>query len=247
MTIGANLRRLRQQAGLSQPALAEKAGVTQQLISQLERDLQTSTKALPEIARALGVRVEQIDQNYADLTAQPEDPAPAAQRRQWPSIWRRDKQGKEFAEVPEWDRPMAARRKTTSGPLISHEEDEGDRRAVATWQLPAQFVENELGLRPGLTQIVRVRGDSMDDGSASGLVSGDRVFIDCSDTDPRQGGIFAVFDGDGVVVKQVELVRGAEPPQIICTSLNPRYSAFRLTLDGLVHIIGRVAGKITRL
>jgi phage repressor protein C with HTH and peptisase S24 domain len=121
-------------------------------------------------------------------------------------------------------------------------------RPIATWGFPASFVEAELGLRIGHADIIKIKGDSMDDGSARGLASGDRVLIDRRDTDPRQGGIFAVWDGEGVVVKRVEIVRGTQPPQIVCKSLNPGFDPFTLTLgDGHAHIIGRVAGKITRM
>lgn len=87
----------------------------------------------------------------------------------------------------------------------------------------------------------------MDDGSAKALTSGDRVVIDRKDTDPRQGGIFAVWDGDGVIIKQVEIVRGSSPPQIVCTSRNSNYKPITLDLDGNVHIIGRVSAKFSRM
>lgn len=120
-------------------------------------------------------------------------------------------------------------------------------RAVASWGLPASFVERELGLSFGHADIIQVRGDSMDDGTVHALVSGDRVIVDRRDTDPRQGGVFAVWDGDGVIIKQVELIRGHEPPRIVCKSLNRRYDPIELVLDGNAHIIGRVAGKISRV
>lgn len=121
----------------------------------------------------------------------------------------------------------------------------GDK-PVARWGLPDGFVQRELGLQFGFADIIQVRGDSMDDGSAKGLSSGDRVIIDRRDTDPRQGGIFAVFDGDGVIIKQVELLRDYEPARILCKSRNTAYDPITLVLDGSVRIIGRVAGVISR-
>lgn len=64
MGVPENIKALRRNAGLSQPALAEKAGVSQQLISQLENGRNLSTKYLPQIARALGVSVAAIDPAY---------------------------------------------------------------------------------------------------------------------------------------------------------------------------------------
>ena len=65
MPIPDNLRRLREERRLSQPRLAELAGVTQQLISQLERGENLTTRKLPQIARALGVQAHEIDENYS--------------------------------------------------------------------------------------------------------------------------------------------------------------------------------------
>lgn len=65
MTIGANLQRLRKAAKLSQTQLAKLSGVSQQLISQIETDVNNSTKELPALANALGVPVSEIDESYA--------------------------------------------------------------------------------------------------------------------------------------------------------------------------------------
>jgi phage repressor protein C with HTH and peptisase S24 domain len=64
MPIPDNLKRLREERRLSQPRLAELAGVTQQLISQLERGENLTTRKLPQIARALGVQAHDIDESY---------------------------------------------------------------------------------------------------------------------------------------------------------------------------------------
>ena len=61
MEISDNLRRFRTAAGLSQSELASKARVSQQLISQIERGENTTTKYLPRIARALGRSVFEVD------------------------------------------------------------------------------------------------------------------------------------------------------------------------------------------
>jgi transcriptional regulator with XRE-family HTH domain len=65
MPIPENLKRLREERRLSQPRLAELAGVTQQLISQLERGENLTTRKLPQIARALGVQAHDIDESYS--------------------------------------------------------------------------------------------------------------------------------------------------------------------------------------
>jgi transcriptional regulator with XRE-family HTH domain len=66
MGIPENIKRLRVDRKMSQPELARLAGVSQQLISQLENGKNTSTKYLPKIARALGVSMGEVDPEYVD-------------------------------------------------------------------------------------------------------------------------------------------------------------------------------------
>lgn len=65
MGIGENLKRLRTERRLSQKDLAGLSGVSQQLISQIERGENRTTKELPDLARALNVGVQEIDSSYA--------------------------------------------------------------------------------------------------------------------------------------------------------------------------------------
>lgn len=63
--IGENLRRLRKLKKLSQDRVAELAGVSQQLVSQLETGKAEKTTELPAIAQALGVSVHELDPAYS--------------------------------------------------------------------------------------------------------------------------------------------------------------------------------------
>lgn len=65
MGIKENLKRIREAKGFSQPRLAKESGVSQQLISRLENGVDLTSKRLPELARALGVPVHEIDENFA--------------------------------------------------------------------------------------------------------------------------------------------------------------------------------------
>lgn len=121
----------------------------------------------------------------------------------------------------------------------------GERGEVAadTWTFPPAFLKNELHLSLSASDIVRVRGDSME----PTLWDGDRVIVDRTDTDVRVDGIFAILDEGSLIIKQVEIVRGTDPVEIICKSRNPSYSAFNLVLDGNSRIIGRVVARIGRV
>lgn len=60
---------------MSQVKLAQISGVSQQLISQIENGVNTKTKELPELAKALRVNVAELDENFMDvaMTAEEED------------------------------------------------------------------------------------------------------------------------------------------------------------------------------
>lgn len=118
------------------------------------------------------------------------------------------------------------------------------RLVRAEWRFPENWLGGEMRLAAGTTDILPVDGASM----LPDLAPGDRVIVDRSNRDPKQDAIFAVKDGDSVIIKHVHLVRGSHPPRIICTSSNPRYEPFELILDGeQAEIIGRIAGRISKL
>ncbi len=59
--IGANIRRLREAAGLSQEELADRSGLHRTYISQVERAVKNATiVSLDKIARGLGVQLTEL-------------------------------------------------------------------------------------------------------------------------------------------------------------------------------------------
>lgn len=59
-TLGQRVRRLREARGMSQDDLAERSGVSQQAISQLEDDIVKQPRRIIEIAGALGISPEAL-------------------------------------------------------------------------------------------------------------------------------------------------------------------------------------------
>lgn len=83
--VSANLRRLRQQAGISQAALAEAAGLSRRMIVQLEGgDTNISLASLDRLAHALGA-------SFVDLVSSPD----AHQLSQPTVAWRGRQPGSE--------------------------------------------------------------------------------------------------------------------------------------------------------
>lgn len=88
-TIAENLTGRRTDAGISQAELAHASRVSQQLISQIERGVNLSTKHLPALARALRCSVSDLDESFFGaesgvdtpiLLDTPAPPRPAAAR-----------------------------------------------------------------------------------------------------------------------------------------------------------------------
>lgn len=257
-TLGSRLKHAREAAGLTQKQLAERTGMSgQSSIEAIEKGRSKNPTKLHEIAKACGVTVDWLlgREEGAPLKSRPKPQRDGSttQREASREVLRYISDP-DMASIPDAQvvrlPEIDLRGGASYGGGKSDEEwrdgDQGADKPVAFWGLPAGFAQRELGVQMGFADILQVRGDSMDDGTAKGLSSGDRVIIDRRDTDTRQGGIFAVFDGEGVIIKQVELQRGHEPPRIVCKSLNPRYDPITLLLDESVRVIGRVAGVISR-
>ena len=101
-----------------------------------------------------------------------------------------------------------------------------------------------LGLDPDFTDLVRIRGDSM----SPEIEDGDWVFVDRRIHHLTADDIYLLWDGFGVVVKSLAIVRGTKPPRVRIISANPKYPPDELDLDE-IFIIGRVhfrLGRITR-
>lgn len=81
--------------------------------------------------------------------------------------------------------------------------------------------------------LIDVRGDSME----PDFQHGDQILVDRRDTDPRQPGPFALWDGEGYVVKLVERVPQEKGVYRIF-SANGRYADYKVSADE-VTIMGR--------
>lgn len=113
---------------------------------------------------------------------------------------------------------------------------------TALWELPPDYLNRELRVRPGAARIIEVQGDSME----PLLVTGDRVMVNLLDRAPSPPGIFAIWDGFGVVVKRLEFIPNSDPPCIVISSDNPKHGRYERTADE-VNIIGRVVWFARRM
>lgn len=112
----------------------------------------------------------------------------------------------------------------------------------AVWRLPVDYLHTELRAKEAEVDFIPVDGDSM----IPTLLPGDRVMINRSQTAPSPDGLFAIFDGIGIAVKRLEVVKGSNPVRIRIKSDNPAHGTDEILADDL-QVIGRVVCKVTRL
>ncbi|SBV94046.1 putative Repressor protein CI [uncultured Alphaproteobacteria bacterium] len=225
-TLGDRTRERREQLGLSQGELGQRVGVSQQAIDQLESGATKRPRYVADLARELDVSIEWLQgkteergQGYLPQFLNPSTPTTTSRI---PEVDVRGGMGGggvvalEVNHVDEWGNSMAA------------------DNVRATWELPNDYLRHELRVAPAKAYLIEVRGDSM----SPTLETGDRVMIDTADTVPAPGGVFALFDGLGVVVKRLEHVPMSDPPIIKIISDNPHHGIYERTLEE-IRIIGR--------
>lgn len=115
-------------------------------------------------------------------------------------------------------------------------------RVVSEWLFPGPYLRHELRSNPAKTVVLEVIGDSM----SPSLESGDRVLVDTSYQRPNPDGIYVIDDGDGPMVKRVQLVRPSSPEQIKIISDNKNQETYTRLLSD-IRIVGRVAGRLTSM
>lgn len=107
---------------------------------------------------------------------------------------------------------------------------EGD---AATALVSRSLVEDQLRAKPTDLLLIEVRGDSM----SPDFLHGDQILVDRRDKNPRQPGAFALFDGDGIVVKLVERI-ATKAGWYRVFSANPRYTPYEVDAER-ANILGR--------
>jgi hypothetical protein len=108
------------------------------------------------------------------------------------------------------------------------------------WTLPPNIMQGALRATAKNIRAFEVIGDSMQ----PILYDHDRAFIDIRATHPHPEGIFALFDGYGLVVKRLQIIVGSEPLRLRILSANPAYPPYERLFEE-VKIIGRLAGRFT--
>jgi phage repressor protein C with HTH and peptisase S24 domain len=227
-TLGERLAKRREQLGLSQKALAEKVGVSQQSINKIETGQTRSPRNLEKLAESLSVTSQWLlfGEGNSAATSPKLDEIKESRLRveEWESM---EQDQKEFIDIPVLDVEASA----GSGAMPEEERE--------IYRLPfRRYTLRRLGVNARDARVVRVIGNSM----APLLRSGDVVGIDTANQFPiNDGDYYAIRDGDLIRVKQLV----AKPDGgVIIKSFNsaeyPDESLNRQEFEQRIHIIGRV-------
>jgi phage repressor protein C with HTH and peptisase S24 domain len=225
-----HIRELRKARGLTMDALARRANTTASQINKLEKgERRLTDEWMHRLAEAL-------DCSAASLMVERGGPTGARGPidRSGPSL-----------TIPEID----VRAGAGGGGLAKADvAPDGAGGTVATdelkgyWTFPEEYVRGELHVRPADAAIIEVRGDSM----SPTLLPGDRIMVDTGDRNPSPPGVFAMWDGFGVVAKRIEIVPNTDPVAINVKSDNPHHDDYQRSIDE-VSVIGRIVWVARRI
>lgn len=112
---------------------------------------------------------------------------------------------------------------------------------VQTGLVPRRFIEDELRASVSDLLLIETRGDSME----PDFMHGDQILIDKRDCNPVQPGSFALWDGDGYVIKLIERVPHKKGYYRIF-SANSRFSSYEVSAED-IEIMGRPVWFARRL
>jgi phage repressor protein C with HTH and peptisase S24 domain len=219
-SIAENLTATRKAAGMSQVDLATASGVSQQLISQIERGSNLSTKHLPALARALGCAVSDLDEAYRFAGV---DLLPAAGVAMSPDATP--------VLVSVYDLSASA----------GHGAFVGDYESIAySLAFPPDYLRRITKSNPAHLAIISVKGDSM----TPTLKDDDIVMVDTSKTSLGYDGLFVLRFHDALHVKRISRAR---PGFVTVISDNRAMYPEREFAESEVVVVGKViwsGGKV---
>jgi len=230
------IKELREAAGLSQEALGFQIGSDKATISRLENGSRKLTQErMVAIAQALGC-------SPGDLIATRGLELPVKHARQAHTAPPPVIAPTGIAEID------VRAGMGFGGEALAEYRPDGNGGAalgdavLGEWRMPNDYLRVELRAAPNDLRIIEVEGDSM----MPTLQTGDRVMVNLRARIPSPPGIFAIWDGLGVVCKRVEHIQGSDPPRLRIISDNDRHEAYERTIEE-AHIIGRVVWFARRL
>ena len=126
-----------------------------------------------------------------------------------------------------------------AGPIHEGQDLAYDHESVVgEWQIPSVVLRAHVPAPPSQIRIIQAVGTS----NVPHILPGDRLMIDLSQTEIGMGGWFAIWDGAGIIIKQLEIIPYSEPRRVKMWSGNPEWESREYAFDQVV-IRGRMVGK----
>jgi transcriptional regulator with XRE-family HTH domain len=209
----------REARGMSRTELVKRSGVSKQQLSRLENGLiRLRLDHLKPFATVLDYSPEQI------------------------LLWGRypgtdgDQIQGEVLPVSEKVAELAWRSEPNYSGLRKRREGRHvDRIKSEGWMLPSSFLSKRLQTAAKKVLVIEAEGDSM----APTIMSGEKVIVDTSHKTPSPDGLYAIRDSFGnVIIRRLQLLRAAHPPQVKIISDNPKHAVEEVALDE-VEVVGK--------
>lgn len=253
--LAARIKELLDEQNLDPTPTAKKAGLSPSAIRNIFEGKSQSPRAetLQRLARTLKTSVDWLltgnGEKYVDY-GEEDWPPHESEEMAVAEVGGKGRVARKLRPgfVPEYDLRAGAGFSGTAGIEVSVTDDTGNsftgEVARAEWGIPDYFLAAR-GMVASRTHILPIDGPSM----IPDLHPDDRAIVDLNDINPGRDGIFAIWDNEtsSVIVKNVQVVRGSDPPRIRCISSNKNYESFELELDGRNRVLGRIRDKITRV
>jgi hypothetical protein len=126
-----------------------------------------------------------------------------------------------------------------AGPIHEGQDLAYDHESVVgEWQIPSVVLRAHVPAPASQIRIIQAVGTS----NVPHILPGDRLMIDLSHTEIGMGGWFAIWDGSGIIIKQLEIIPYSEPRRVKMWSGNAEWEPREYPLDQVV-IRGRMVGK----
>lgn len=229
MSIGTRIKLLRKEAKWSQIELADKVGLKQSTISDLEVGKSTGTTYLAQIAQVLGVNALWLETGKGARDDGP-DVVPRDQLPGAVGVHAATLDDDGHVQVP-----MVTLRLQAG---VTGFQTEADRRDGGTFGVRKRVITQKK-LNPDKLVAIPVQGESME----PALYAGDIVVIDTSDKRPVDGIVFAVnYEGEAIVKR---LSRDAGDWWLTSDNIDQRKYHRKICRGDACIIVGRVVLRET--
>lgn len=236
--------------GLKPAVVAREAGLKPDYVRDILRGAKKSISAehAASLAKVLQCSLEWLVTGEAEHISSEDVAAALPQRetdQQFASTALQNYLGKLPGSVPEIDaKAGAGNGNVGEHAVVTLRRGEAfvGHKVISEWVFPTAYLRHELHIETGGIMVLEVVGDSM----SPTLESGDRIIIDTAYSKPTPDGIYVIEEGDGPMVKRLQLVRRSDPPEVRIISDNKHHEAYTLRLED-IRIIGRVSGRVTKM